>query len=96
MPLVRMRSPAKDVTEVNFSQWGIYHPDSEGVFMIPAEAISEAQKASLELAPLSPAELLRRVSDAIGALADGAMKTALFAAITSTQLLVSHDMQSYT
>lgn len=83
--LIRMISPARDVTEVNFSQFGIFHPDAEGAYMIPAEAVGEAQKASLELAPLSHDERLVRIVAAIREL-DDPMRTSLLAAVTAERL----------
>jgi hypothetical protein len=86
MRYVRMISPDRATTEWNHTLHGIFHPTDDGSYLIPEEAVGEAMKASLELAPLSQDDLLQRVSDAISRLDDGPMRTALFAAITTTQL----------
>jgi hypothetical protein len=91
--LIRMISPARDVTEVNFSQWGIFHPDAEGAFYIPADAVSEAQKASLELAPLAHEERLARIVAAIRELDEGETRTSLLAAVTSVQMQQAQQAQ---
>jgi hypothetical protein len=61
MKFVRMISPAKDVGEINFSEHGIFHPRDDGSYSIPEVAVGEAQKANLELAPLSQSQRLARV-----------------------------------
>jgi hypothetical protein len=93
--LVRMVNPAGDVTEVNDSRLDhIVVPDAFGAVYVPQEVVADFMKTGFRVQELTQAELLSRVTDAIGELDDGPMRTALFAAITSTQLTTTGAVTS--
>jgi hypothetical protein len=86
MKTVRMISPG-NVTEVNFSAYGLFHPMDDGSFAIPEAMVGEAMKANLTVRELTNAEKLARIMD-IAADLDEPNRIAIVAAISARQLTV--------
>jgi hypothetical protein len=82
--LVRLTG-AHQVTEYN-DRNGLFAPHDDGKFYLPEDSVQDAIKTGFRLAPLTQAERLRDVFDAIDKLDAGSMKTALWAATTAESL----------
>lgn len=82
--LVRMTG-APQVTEYN-DRNGLFEPHDDGKFYLPEYSVNDAIATGFRRAPLSQAERLRDVFDAISKLDDSGIKTALWAATTAESL----------
>jgi hypothetical protein len=81
-----VRMVGSNITEVNFSDYGIFTPRDDGAFAIPVDAVPHALKAGLVVAELSQSKKLALIRDAIADLDESDIRTALLAEYTRLQV----------